>query len=47
MTTGDLPPLECKNDDGEEIVGKDGILDVLRTRMLEILASFLENGALV
>ena len=47
MTTGDLPPLECKNDDGEEIVGKDGILEVLRTRMLEILASFLENGALV
>ena len=47
MTSGDLPPLECKNDAGEEIVGKDGIIDVLRTRMLEILASFLENGALV
>ena len=47
MTTGDLPPLECKNDAGEEIVRKDGILEVLRTRMLEILASFLENGALV
>ncbi len=47
MTNGDLPPLECKNDAGEEIVGKDGILEVLRMRMLEILASFLENGALV
>ena len=30
MTQGDLPPLECTNDAGEEIVGKDGIVEVLR-----------------
>ena len=47
MTAEDLPPLECTNDEGEEIVGKDGIIDVLQTRLLEILASFLENGALM
>jgi hypothetical protein len=47
MIQGDLPPLECKSDNGEDIVGKDDVVDVLRTRMLEILASFLENGALV
>ena len=47
MTAEDLPPLECTNDEGEEIVGKDGVIDVLQTRLLEILASFLENGALV
>ena len=40
MTAEDASPLECTNDEGEEIVGKDGIIDVLQTRLLEILASF-------
>ena len=47
MSKGDLPALECEDDDGNAITSRDGILNVLQTRMMEILASFLENGALM
>ena len=47
MSKGDLPTLECEDDDGNPITHRDGILKVLQTRIMEILASFLENGALM
>lgn len=47
MTSGDLPPLECTDDDGEPITDSAEIRMVLKTRMIEIIHSFLENGALM
>ncbi len=47
MQSGELPPLECKDDDEQDIVEKSALLDILETRMAEILCSFLENGALI
>lgn len=47
MVSGDLPPLECKDDESQEITDPTEIRKVLKVRMIEILHSFLENGALM
>ena len=46
MNAGELPLLECKDDEGEKCTDKDEIICLLKKQILKKLVWFLENGAL-
>lgn len=47
LQKGEGTPLECKDEDGNEITGKENIIALLKAQTLKKVVFFLENGALI